>query len=58
MASNACVPHELEEIARMESLTTSALTLEHPVIEGPAFSASDNSGPMDRSEIERTLGEK
>ena len=48
---------ELEEIARMwESLAASALTLEPPV--SPALSATENSGPMDRSEIERTLGEK
>jgi hypothetical protein len=45
---------ELEEIARMwESLAASVLTLE-----SPALSAPENSGPMDRSEIERTLGEK
>ena len=50
---------ELEEIARLwESLAAFALTLELPVIESPALSASENSGPMDRSEIERTLGEK
>ena len=48
---------ELEEIARMwESLAAS--TLELPVIESLAPSATENSGPMDRSKIERTLGEK
>ena len=50
---------QLEETARMwESLAASALTLELPVIESPALSATENRGPMDRSEIERTLGEK
>ena len=50
---------ELEETARMwESLAATASTLELPVIESPALSAAENSGPMDRSEIERTLGEK
>ena len=40
---------ELEEIARMwESLAASALTLELPVIESPALSATENSGPMIR----------
>jgi hypothetical protein len=50
---------ELQEIARMwESLAASASTLELPVVKSPAFSASENSGPMDRSHVERTLGEK
>jgi hypothetical protein len=50
---------ELEDIARIwESLAASALTLELPVIESPALSATENSGPVDHSEIEQTLGEK
>jgi hypothetical protein len=43
---------ELEETARMwESLAASALTLELPVIESPALSATENSGATDLSEI-------
>jgi len=44
---------ELEEIARMwESLAAS--TLELPVIESLAPPATENSGPMDRSESGRS----
>jgi hypothetical protein len=46
---------ELEEIARMwESLAASVLTLELPVIESLAPPATENSGPMDRSESGRS----
>jgi hypothetical protein len=50
---------ELEEIARMwESLAASALTLELPVVESPVLSATENSAPMDHSEIERTYANR
>jgi hypothetical protein len=49
---------QLEETTRMwESLAAAALTLELPAIESPPLSNTEDSGLMDRSVIERTLGE-
>jgi hypothetical protein len=50
---------ELEATADMwESLARSVLTPELPAIEGPPLSATQDRGVEERSEIERTLGEK
>ena len=47
---------QLEETARMwESLAASALKPELPAIESPSLSATEDSEPMDLSEIERAL---
>jgi hypothetical protein len=47
---------QLEETAKMwESLVASALKPELPAIESPPLSATEDSEPMDLSEIERTL---